>query len=122
MLFGRLQDTQVTVLRDGGTIVASYSNFWGTQYSLTLPVKWEGKSKEEMRVVGYTAPFLEKLVKTKKISKGDGKPFYTTSFVKVEISNLKASKLARKIVDSCQDNERKLATKLLNGVLSGNEA
>ena len=57
--------------RDGGSIIASYTNIFGSEYTLTLPIKWGG-TREDMKVVGYREPKLEKRLSQKKISKGVG--------------------------------------------------
>jgi hypothetical protein len=118
MLFGMKRKPRLAVCRDGGSITAEYSDFFGKEYVITLPVKWEG-SREEMQVVGYKSAFLEKLVNTKKYSKGNGKPYKVTSFEKVEITNSQALKVAKKILNDCEDAERDLAIKLLRGIESG---
>ena len=74
-------EPQLETCRDGGSIFASYTDFWGDNFLFTLPVKWSGTTKEDVHVSGYNAPFLEKYIKIKKISKGSGKPYFETFYI-----------------------------------------
>ena len=109
---------EVSSCRDGGSIIASYKDIFGNNYSLTLPIKWN-PSKEDMKVIGYKAPKLEKLVREKKISKGSGKPYFINSEIEISLSKARALKIAIKIRDAVAVQEcYRIALDLVHGIES----
>lgn len=82
--------------RDGGSIVVSYKTLFGSKYILTLPIKWGG-TKEDMKVVGYKEPKLEKRLTKKKIAKGSGKPYFISSLLDVDLNKKDALRIAVKV-------------------------
>jgi hypothetical protein len=113
---------KLEVCRDGGSITASYTDFWGKDYVMTLPVKWDGTSRENIEVVGYNAPTLEQFIKKKKISKVTGQPYFVTSQVKVELERNKALSIAKKICKSLEGQQgHELAEDLVYGIESNGE-
>ena len=110
---------ELNVCRDGGSITASYTDFWGNDYLLTLPVRLTGTSKDDVKMVGYKSPILEKVVKSKRISKGNGARYTLSSMVEVAVDKEHALKIARKIQRSVSGRENlDIATDLVLGIES----
>ncbi|PSF05023.1 hypothetical protein C7H09_17085 [Marinobacter fuscus] len=108
---------ELNVCRDGGSITASYTDFWGNDYLLTLPVRLTGTSKDDVKMVGYKSPILEKVVKSKRISKGNGARYTLSSMVEVAVDKEHALKIARKIQRSVSGRENlDIATDLVLGI------
>jgi len=104
--------------RDGGSIVADYTTLFGSEYILTLPVKWGG-TKEDMKVVGYREPKLEKRLTQKKISKGSGKSYFLSSLLDVELNKKDALEIAVKIRRKLVNTDSyELALDLAHGIES----
>ena len=108
----------VSSCRDGGSIIATYKDIFGNNYSLSLPIKWN-QSKEDMKVIGYKVPKLVKLVREKKISKGSGKPYFINSEIEVGLSKARALKIAIRIRDAVADQVcHRIALDLVHGIES----
>ncbi|MCT7357888.1 hypothetical protein [Thalassolituus pacificus] len=104
--------------RDGGSIVVNYYTLFGSKYILTLPIKWGG-TREDMKVVGYREPKLEKRLTQKKISKGSGKPYYINSLLDMELNKKDALKIAVKIRKKLTNTDSyDLALNLVHGIES----
>ena len=104
--------------RDGGSIVASYKTLFGSKYILTLPIKWGG-TREDMKVVGYREPKLEKRLTQKKISKGSGKPYFMSSLLEVDLNKKDALKIAIRIQKTLTNTDSyDLALDLVHGIES----
>ena len=102
--------------RDGGSIIASYTNIFGSEYTLTLPIKWGG-TREDMKVVGYREPKLEKRLSQKKISKGSGKPYFVSSHLDINLNKKNALKIAVKIRNAVSKTDSyELALDLVHGI------
>lgn len=108
---------QIHACRDGGSLEAYFKTIFGGSYLLTLPIKWEGASRNDMRTAGYKAPELTQYKNERKISKANGKPFYVTKNVAVPITTGKALAIARKLYRAAKTAEDKeLCMALLNGI------
>lgn len=104
--------------RDGGSIIASYRTIFGSEYTLTLPIKWAG-TREDMKVIGYRAPKLEKRLTQKKISKGNGKPYFTSSLLDIDLNKKDALKISVKISKALiNTGSYDLALDLVHGIKS----
>jgi hypothetical protein len=108
----------IDICRDGGSIDVCFVDFWGRTFNFQLPVK---RSLEpDHTVVGYNDPILVKYVKSKRISKGNGKPYYVTSELILDIPQNKQVKLARKVAKlSSTDRENEIIQDLVYGIETG---
>ncbi|MCH8497053.1 MAG: hypothetical protein LAT63_01125 [Marinobacter sp.] len=111
---------ELNVCRDGGSITASYTDFWGNDYRLTLPIRWARTPTDDVKVAGYRAPVLEKIVRSKRKPKGNGMINTVSSTVEVAVDNERALKIARKIQRSVTGQEcSDLAADLVLGIEAG---
>ena len=110
---------RLDVCRDGGSIDASFTDFWGNSFLMSLPIRWGGDSKETIKVIGYKAPTLIQYIKTKKISKGSGKPYFLTNEREISINKNRALTISKKLLKAAKSTEeREIALDLVYGIES----
>jgi len=121
IIFLPLKDEpRLEICRDGGSITASFTDFQENSYTLTLTVRWGYFDGNNRGVIGYQEPILEKYIKNKRISKGDGKPYFVTSTINFSLQKQCAINIAKKIsMNAKQQHNKELAEDLLYGIEFG---
>jgi len=108
----------IDICRDGGSIDVGFIDFWGRSFNIQLPVKRSMDS--DHTVIGYSEPVLVKYIKSKRISKGNGKPYYVTSELILNMPQYQQVKLARKLTKlSSTNREDEIIQDLIYGIETG---